>query len=80
MNREQFVKLSFKAYMLVHYIHPRVNKKIECMITEIDFDNELFCLSVMDSEYGIPTSHYGTFYTSIRHVELIQKQKLKRLK
>jgi hypothetical protein len=73
MTREQFVKYSFRAYMLLDYIHPRLDKHVECMLIEIDFDNELFCLKVMDTDFGIPNSHYDTFYTSIRQVELPKK-------
>lgn len=79
MTREQFVKYSFRAYMTLSYHHPRHNEPIECMLIEVDFDNEMFLLAPLDPECGVPNSHYNTFYTTIKFVELAPK-KLKIIK
>lgn len=51
MDREELVRRSWKAYQTVLYQHDRMELPIECLVAEIDFDNESMTLQPMHEFY-----------------------------
>lgn len=44
MDRDEFVKRSWKAYQTVLYQDDRMELPVECLLAEVDFDGELMTL------------------------------------
>lgn len=47
MTREEFVKIKFKGYMEIIYVHPRTKEEIPCVMIAVNFDNEVISLQIM---------------------------------
>lgn len=55
MTRDEFVKVHFKAFMEVHYVHPLDNgdnSVFSCMLLGVDFQNEILTIEPFPTESG----------------------------
>lgn len=70
MDRERFMKLSFKGYMTLHYCNARLVLPVECLLLAVDFDNNTVKI--------IPSADCGfeekEFWCSIDYIELPPKR------
>ena len=64
------VKRSWKAYQTIQYQHARMKEPIECLLIEIDFDDESMTLQPMlDEEY-----RREDFIANIKHCSIPRKK------
>lgn len=59
MSREEMLKVNWKAYMEIHYKHPRMNEPLLCLLVEIDFDEESLTLQPLFGEDYINKDFYA---------------------
>ena len=48
MTREEMIKMRFKPYMIIAYQTNRMPLPVDCLLSAIDFDNELMTLTPLD--------------------------------
>lgn len=70
MTREEFVKRSYKPYMTIY----NSRLKEECMLLAVNFEAELFTLSVFDTSDYLAVSKYNEFDEHIKFCEIPKKQ------
>lgn len=70
MEREDMLKVNWKAYMEIHYKHPRMEHPILCLLIEIDFDEEAMTLQPLFGEEYINKD----FYAAIQHCSIPTKK------
>lgn len=49
MTREEFVKRSIKAYMVLDYRHSRMDESVEVYVCAVDFDTEIIMIQSFDN-------------------------------
>lgn len=67
-------QLSFKPFMIIAYKTDRMELPIDCLLSEINFDNETMTLTPIDEMY-----QQNDFVTSIKFCDL-PKRKMKAVK
>ena len=72
MERDEMLKISWRAYQEVNYKHPRMEQPILCLLIEIDFDEEIMTLQPLFGEEYINKD----FIATIQHCS-IPKKKMK---
>ena len=71
MNRDEFMKRSWKPYMSIEYKHPRMNEGILCMLISVHFDDEIMELQPFDDNY-----YQQSFFSAIQNCSIPKRLKV----
>lgn len=71
MDRDEFVKRSWKPYMTIEYKHPRMKEGILCMLCSVHFDDEIMELQPFDDNY-----YQQSFFSAIQNCSIPKRLKV----
>ena len=69
MTREELIKRSWKAFQVIEYMVPRMDKPAECLLLSVQFDDELMVLQPLDPQFK-----KDDFIASIKYCSVPKKK------